>query len=207
MRRYLFEFDEEDKNCLSAQLMDTELRIDSEYSEKLKYKESNNDYDVSKTNYYDKIDDNGDEMYDHDTEPDLLTQRNIMETPGMFWFLTIVITLGVQAIVQYIWGNKIVDSLFGNSYGSGLEDIGINLAIWLGPWGFVICAILGTFLYNTLCSRNRDGYQYQWYNYVLSTIVSFASSAAYVIVIMLITIAIIVMIAALIVYVVYNMLS
>ena len=67
---------------------------------------------------------------------------------GMFWFLTLFIALGIHALVQSIWGNEIITSIFGDGYGSGIESLGTNLAIWLGPWGFVICGLIGTLIYN-----------------------------------------------------------
>lgn len=63
-----------------------------------------------------------------------------MASSGMFWFLTIAIAMGIQAFVQGIWGAEIVGEIFGYGYGSGIESWGTNLAVALGPWGFVIWA-------------------------------------------------------------------
>lgn len=132
---------------------------------------------------------------------------NIMESAGMFWFLTLAITLGAQAFIQYMWGDAIVGSIFGYEYGGDLENAGMNIAIWLGPWGFVICGLIGTLLYNICGSKNGRLYGYKWYHYVLSIVVSFASSAAYILVILIITFAIILAVGALICAVICGFIS
>ena len=114
-----------------------------------------------------------------------------MASSGMFWFLTLAITLGGQALIHGITGGRLASEIFGSSYGSGIESWGMNLDKWLGPWGFIICGLVGTILYNTM---NRKGklYGYRWYHYLLSCVVSFACSAAWILVVLVISIAIII---------------
>lgn len=136
-----------------------------------------------------------------------LKSDGIMATSGMFWFLTLAITLGVQAIVHSVYGNEIISGLFGSGYGSGVESWGMNLAIWLGPWGFVICGLAGTLLYNCMWCSSGQLYGYKWYHYVLSCLVSFVCSAAYILLILLISLAIVLFVAAIAIAIVCGIFS
>lgn len=118
--------------------------------------------------------------------------NSIMASSGMFWLLTLALTLGTQAVVQILWGNTIVSELFGHSYGSGIESWGTNLAIWAGPWAFVICGLIGSIVYNTCWSDSGKTYGYKWYHYVLSIVTSFGFSAAWILFIFILTIAILI---------------
>lgn len=126
---------------------------------------------------------------------------------GTFWFLTLFIALGIQALVQSIWGNEIITSIFGDGYGSGIESLGTNLAIWLGPWGFVICGLIGTLIYNCRWSTGGSLYGYKWYHYVLSVLTSVGCSALYILLIFLITLAILLIALALGIAILIGLLS
>lgn len=103
----------------------------------------------------------------------------IMESSWVFWLLTLAISLGTQALIQGIWGNQIVGEIFGHGYGRGMESWGLNLAVGLGPWGFVICGLIGTYCYNSMwCDGKLFGYTPT--DYILSCIVSFVFSAAWI---------------------------
>lgn len=133
--------------------------------------------------------------------------NGIMASSGMFWFLTIAITLGVQAILHSVYGEEIISSCFGSNYGDGIESWGMNLAIWIGPWGFVICGLIGTLIYNLCWSENGQFYGYKWYHYVLSILTSFVCSALYILLIFLISIAIVLVAVALGIVIVCGILS
>ena len=125
----------------------------------------------------------------------------------MFWILNIAMTLGIQAAVHILSGNMVVGEIFGYEYGSGIESWGSNLAVWIGPWGFVICGLIGTYLYNTYCSENGKLYGYKWYHYVLSIVVSLIASAAWILVILAISLAIMLIAGAFIVAIICGVLS
>lgn len=136
-----------------------------------------------------------------------LRSDGIMASKGMFWFLTLFIALGIQALVQSIWGNDIITSIFGDGYGSGIESWGTSLAIWLGPWGFVICGLIGTLIYNCCWSTGGSLYGYKWYHYVLSVLTSVGCSALYILLIFLITLAILLIALALGIAILIGLLS
>ena len=136
-----------------------------------------------------------------------LKSNGIMASSGMFWFLTLAITLAVQAIVHSTVGDELLNALWGTRYGSGFESWGVNLAIWLGPWGFMICGVAGTLLYNCLWCTSGQLYGYKWYHYVLSCLVSFICSAAYILLIFLISLAIMLIVAAIIIAIICGIFS
>lgn len=117
----------------------------------------------------------------------------IMASSGMFWFLTLAITLGAQALIQGIWGNQIVGEIFGYRYGSGIESWGVNLAVALGPWGFVICGLIGTCCYNSMWCNNGKLYGYKPSHYILSCIVSFVFSVAWILFILILSLVIMIL--------------
>lgn len=131
----------------------------------------------------------------------------IMASSGMFWFLTLAITLGAQAILHSVCGEELISGLFGSGYGDGIESWGMNIAIWFGPWGFVICGLIGTLIYNCCWSSGGQLYGYKWYHYVLSILTSFVCSALYILLILLISIAIVLAAVALGVALVCGLLS
>ncbi len=51
----------------------------------------------------------------------------LMETEKMCWIMTMVISLGIQAVAHFLTGNMIVREVFGGEYGSGIESWGSNL--------------------------------------------------------------------------------
>lgn len=130
-----------------------------------------------------------------------------MASSGMFWFLTIAIAMGIQAFVQGIWGAEIVGEIFGYGYGSGIESWGTNLAVALGPWGFVICAFIGTLIYNTSLCNNGKLYGYGWHHYVLSVLMSLVCSAAWILLILIITLAIVLIVGAFVIAIICGVLS
>lgn len=136
-----------------------------------------------------------------------LKSDGIMASSGMFWFLTLVITLGAQAILHSVCGEELISSLFGSSYRDGIESWGANLAIWLGPWGFVICGLIGTLIYNCCWSTNGRLYGYKWYHYGLSILTSFVCSALYILLIFLISVVIVLVAVALAIALVCGVIS
>lgn len=121
----------------------------------------------------------------------------IMASSGMFWFLTIAITLIGQFLLFAESGNDIIGTVFGTQYGNGIESIGINIGIWLGPWGFIISALLGTIIYNCCWGTSGKRIGYRWYHYVLSILTAAAFNLAYVLAIFLISLAIYIAVIAL----------
>lgn len=134
-------------------------------------------------------------------------RTGMMASSGMFWFLTIAIAMGIQAFVQGIWGVEIVGEIFGYGYGSGIESWGTNLAIALGPWGFVICAFIGTLIYNTSLCKNGKLYGYRWHHYVLSVLMSLVCSAAWILLILFISLAIVLIVGAFVIAIICGVLS
>lgn len=130
----------------------------------------------------------------------------IMASSGMFWFLTLAIPLAIQAIILSVYGEELITALFGSGHGSGIESWGVNIAAAIGPWGFVICGIIGTCLYNSYASKNASG-GYKAYNYVLSIISSLLSAAAWVLVVFLVSFAILIIALIIIVVVICNVIS
>jgi hypothetical protein len=115
--------------------------------------------------------------------------------------------MGIQAFVQGIWGTEIVGEIFGYGYGSGIEFWGSNLAIALGPWGFVICAFIGTLIYNTsLCNKGKL-YGYRWHHYVLSVLMSLVCSASWILLILIISVSIVLIVGAFVIAIICGVLS
>ena len=114
----------------------------------------------------------------------------VMASSTMFWYLTLAIVLAGQFIFHSFWGPQVIGDIFGYNYGRGIEHWGSNLAIWLGPWGFVICGLIGWYVYNTMWGTSGKTYGYEGKHYVLSIITSFIFSSAWILLIILISIAI-----------------
>ena len=125
--------------------------------------------------------------------------ETVISSSTAFWIGTMGLVLGAQGIIMGLYGNAIVGEIFGYSYGDGVDSWGTNLAVWLGPWGFVICAIVGMLIYNTYWCNSGKLYGYKWYHYLLSLITSFAFSAGYILLILLISLAIMLIICALVI--------
>ena len=117
---------------------------------------------------------------------------SIWSSAGMFWLITLVIAMGGQAVVHGIWGQEIVSSLFGTGHSQGVESWGSNLAVAIGPWGFVICGLIGLVLYNALWSRSSSNAGYQPYHYLLSICTSFGFSLAWIMIVVLMSFAIVI---------------
>ena len=131
----------------------------------------------------------------------------IFASETMFWTLTILVPLAIQLAIHYLSGNMIVYEIFGSSYGSGIEYWGTNFAIWLGPWGFIICGLIGTCLYNTYWCKNGKAYGYKWYHYTLSVIVSFIGSALWILFVLILSFAIVLFVGAIIIAAICGALS
>lgn len=127
----------------------------------------------------------------------------IMASSGMFWFLILAIPLAIQAIILSVYGEELITALFGSRHGSGIESWGVNIAVAIGPWGFVICGIIGTCLYNSYASKNASG-GYKAYNYVLSIISSLLSAVAWVLVVFLVFFSILIIALIFVVVVICN---
>ncbi len=136
-----------------------------------------------------------------------ISNDNVWESEKMFWIITYVISMGLQAGVHLLSGNMIVNEVFGSEYGSGIEYWGSNLAVWAGPWGFVICAAIGVYIYNTMWSKNGKLYGYKWYHYVLSVLTSILFSAGWVLLIFLLSLAIMLIAGAILIAIICGMFS
>lgn len=110
----------------------------------------------------------------------------------VFWIFTIIVPIVIQVLIHVLSGNMVVGEIFGYEYGNGIESWGKNLAIWIGPWGFGICGLAGTCLYNIALCENGKLYGYKWYHYVLSIVASFVAAAAWILVILAISLVIII---------------
>lgn len=130
-----------------------------------------------------------------------------IQSASAFWPITLIVPLLVQAVVQGIWGQQIVAECFGTEYGEGMYAVGENLGIFLGPWGFVICGVIGSIVYNKFLCKNGQMYGYQPYHYALSMISSFVCSAAWLVVVGLITIVVVLVVSIFVGAVVCSILS
>jgi hypothetical protein len=83
----------------------------------------------------------------------------------MFWFLTVIISLGVY--IRYYY--NITVPINGDGY---INSSIINLVIQIIRLGTIICGLIGTVLYNTLLSNKGKIYGYKWYHYFLSVLTS-----------------------------------
>ena len=97
----------------------------------------------------------------------------------MFWFLTLAISLIFQAVIHSTFGDSLISGVFGSG-GNGIESLGIDLAIMIGPWGFVVFSVIGTLIYNSLWCSSGQLYGYKWYHYVLSVLTSIGFSVLYI---------------------------
>lgn len=132
---------------------------------------------------------------------------SIWKNEKTFWIITYLISIGLQAGVHFLSGNMIVNEVFGAEYGSGIEYWGSNLAVWAGPWGFIICAAIGVYLYNSQWSTKGKLYGYKWYHYVLSVLTSIVFSAGWVLLILLLSIAIMLIAGAILIAIICGMFS
>jgi len=113
------------------------------------------------------------------------TYTGIFASSGMFWFLTLAITLGTQAVVHTLYGEQIIKAIFGSGLGNGFDFL-------IGPWGFVICGFLGSILYNVYLSKDGQEYGYSTHHYILSILTSFFCSLGYILVVMLLAVVMII---------------
>ena len=126
------------------------------------------------------------------TKPIQKPQPNNKEglaSTGAFWFITLVLAVATQFIFHYATQNSLIYSIFGSTTKSGFENWGNNLAISIGPWGFAICAFIGTCIYNSSCTEG-ELYGFRFKHYLISYIVSIISAIAWILVVLIISIAI-----------------
>lgn len=121
-------------------------------------------------------------------------RTGIMASKGMFWFLTIAMTLLLQVIIHHIWGAEI------SSWDS-------NMLFPLEFWGFTAWAIVGTFVYNICLCKDGKKYGYAWHHYVLSVLMSVVCAAAWIVIDFLITLILTLLIGALIIAFVVGLLN
>ena len=97
--------------------------------------------------------------------PQPIPQPNLFASKTMFWFLTVIISLGVY--IRYYY--NITVTINGDGY---INSSIINLVIQIIRLGTIICGLIGTVLYNTLLSNKGKIYGYKWYHYFLSVLTS-----------------------------------
>ena len=97
--------------------------------------------------------------------PQPIPQPNLFASKTMFWFLTVIISLGVY--VRYYY--NITVPINGDGY---INSSIINLVVQIIRLGTIICGLIGTVLYNTLLSNKGKIYGYKWYHYFLSVLTS-----------------------------------
>ena len=98
-------------------------------------------------------------------KPQPIPQPNLFASKTMFWFLTVIISLGVY--IRYYY--NITVPINGDGY---INSSIINLVIQIIRLGTIICGLIGTVLYNTLLSNKGKIYGYKWYHYFLSVLTS-----------------------------------
>ena len=101
----------------------------------------------------------------HNSNSSYITQPNLFASKMMFWFLTVIISLGVY--IRYYY--NITVPINGDGY---INSSIINLVIQIIRLGTIICGLIGTVLYNTLLSNKGKIYGYKWYHYFLSVLTS-----------------------------------
>ena len=101
----------------------------------------------------------------HNSNSSYITQPNLFASKMMFWFLTVIISLGVY--IRYYY--NITVPINGDGY---INSSIINLVIQIIRLGTIICGLIGTVLYNTLLSNKEKIYGYKWYHYFLSVLTS-----------------------------------
>ena len=105
------------------------------------------------------------EISNHNSNSSYITQPNLFASKMMFWFLTVIISLGVY--IRYYY--NITVPINGDGY---INSSIINLVIQIIRLGTIICGLIGTVLYNTLLSNKGKIYGYKWYHYFLSVLTS-----------------------------------
>ena len=98
-------------------------------------------------------------------QPQPKPQPNLFASKMMFWFLTVIISLGVY--IRYYY--NITVPINGDGY---INSSIINLIVQIIRLGTIICGLIGTVLYNTLLSNKGKIYGYKWYHYFLSVLTS-----------------------------------
>lgn len=107
-------------------------------------------------------------------------KENPFEKQGLFWFITILLSLGVQALVHLLIAPSLIYTIFGGMSRSNAGSWIINIAISLGPWGFVIFALIGQCIYNYFVYKKTIVSGVKRHHYVISILLSVASSAVWV---------------------------
>ena len=107
-------------------------------------------------------------------------KENPFEKHGMFWFLTILISMGVQAAVHLWIAPDLINMIFANVSRDNVGSWAINLATYLGPWGLVIFALIGLCIYNYSVYNKTIVSGVKGYHYLVSIIVSVVSSAVWI---------------------------
>ena len=108
---------------------------------------------------------NNNNSNNHNSSSSYITQPNLFASKMMFWFLTVIISLGVY--IRYYY--NITVPINGDGY---INSSIINLVIQIIRLGTIICGLIGTVLYNTLLSNKGKIYGYKWYHYFLSVLTS-----------------------------------
>jgi len=105
-------------------------------------------------------------------------QPSLFASKTMFWFLTVIITLGLYIL----YNNMIINNglniqhnnmITNNYYSHYSNSSKINLIIQISHLGVIICGLIGTVLYNTLLSKDGKIHGYKWHHYFLSVFTSF----------------------------------
>lgn len=141
------------------------------------------------------------------TTPQINRDTSLTAHPGIFWIVTLFITVAVQGIFYITYSQEIISQIFGSKYGSGIESWGSNLAIWIGPWGFVICGLIGWYVFNMhFCEKGRI-YGYKPEHYIQSILASSVFSVGWILVVFILSLAIAVIAVILVIAILCGLVS
>ena len=104
-------------------------------------------------------------------------KENPFEKHGLFWFVTIILSLGIQALVHLMIAPTLTYTIFGGMSRSNAGSWIINLAISFGAWGFVAFALIGQCICNYLIYKKTIVLGVKGYHYVISVLISIVASA------------------------------
>ena len=114
------------------------------------------------------------------SKPSPKPKDNPFKKQGLFWFITLVLSMGIQALVHLLIAPSLVYTIFGGMSRSNAGSWIINIALNFGPWGFLVFALIGQCICNYIINKKTAISGVQGHHYVISIILSVVSSAVWV---------------------------
>lgn len=123
----------------------------------------------------------------------------------LFCTITAVVYAAIVLVIGFTLGGQICSYFFGTGHYEGFYNAGINLAVFMGPWGFGICGLVGLVITDGCYSNNKKAFR--WYDYLSSIGISLLSTVCWLPLVLIFTALISVIVVVLIIAVIFIVLS